>query len=380
MIRTDQLHWSLESGWQPSCESRLGREARLALVFGGPKPLRDPERLLEVRSTLPGAEIVGCSTAGEIRDTHVTDDSIVVTAVAFEHTSIRKAHIGLDEVGDSRDTGRVLATKLADPSLAHVLVFSDGLAVNGSELARGMVDELPGGVQVTGGLAGDGKDFNETLVVSGTSANPREVVALGLYGDRLIVGCGSLGGWDPFGPERLITRSRGNVLYELDGRSALELYKQYLGGYASDLPASALLFPLSLRSGVGGPPVVRTVLSVDEADGSMTFAGDLPEGHYARLMRANFERLIDGAHDAARASYESTGSRSPDLALLISCVGRKMVLQQRIEEEVESVREVLGNHTTLAGFYSYGEIAPFSPADPCELHNQTMTITTLTEV
>ncbi len=205
------------------------------------------------------------------------------------------------------------------------------------------------------------------------------IAAVGLYGDRLRVGYASLGGWDPFGPERLITRSRGNVLYELDGRSALELYKTYLGPHARELPASGLLFPLSLRSESSLTPVVRTILSVNEEESSMTFAGDLPMGHYARLMRANFDRLIDGAVGAARTSYEAVGASSPDLALLVSCVGRKLVLGQRIEEEVEGVRDVLGDGTVLAGFYSYGEISPFTPTARCELHNQTMTITSLAE-
>ena len=206
------------------------------------------------------------------------------------------------------------------------------------------------------------------------------IVALGLYGDRLRVGYGSLGGWDSFGPERLITRSRGNVLYELDGTSALQLYKTYLGEHAQGLPATALLFPLSLRTQENTEPVVRTILSVDEDEQSMTFAGDLPQGGYARLMKANFDRLIDGATGAARTSAAAIGSASPaDLAILISCVGRKLVLKQRIEEEVESVREVLGEHPALAGFYSYGEISPFTPGARCELHNQTMTITTFSE-
>jgi hypothetical protein len=205
------------------------------------------------------------------------------------------------------------------------------------------------------------------------------VVALGLYGSRLKVGFGSLGGWDSFGPERLITRSKGNVLYELDGQSALALYKKYLGDHARDLPAAGLLFPLSLRNTSGETPVVRGLLSIDEKEQSVTFAGDVPEGAYARLMKANFDRLIDGATGAARTSYKAIGSTSPDLALLISCVGRKLVLKQRIEEEVESVRDVLGARPALAGFYSYGEISPFTPGARCELHNQTMTITTLSE-
>jgi hypothetical protein len=379
-MRTEQREWTAGNGWRPTVASEVDTEADLVLVFGGRAALRDPEPLAQVRDRCPRAIVAGCSTAGEILGTKVNDGSIVATAVAFESTRVRAAEMSLSGDTDSREAGRQLASDLAAADLAHVLVFSDGLVVNGSELSRGMTDRLPVGVLVTGGLAGDGTDFNETLVVSGTDAASRRLVAIGLYGDRLEVGCGSVGGWDPFGPERLITRSRGNVLYELDGRSALELYKSYLGDYAENLPASALLFPLSLRSGLHGPPVVRTVLSIDDSEGSMTFAGDLPEGHYARLMRANFERLIDGASNAARDSHDTIGRRSSELALLISCVGRRMVLQQRIEEEIESVREILGPDATLAGFYSYGEIAPFSPSEPCELHNQTMTITSLTEV
>jgi len=96
-------------------------------------------------------------------------------------------------------------------------------------------------------------------------------------------------------------------------------------------------------------------------------------------MKANVDRLIDGAHGAAAACYEAVGSITPDLAILISCVGRKLVLNQRTEEEIESVREVLGESTVLSGFYSYGEIAPFMSSTKCELHNQTMTITTFSE-
>jgi hypothetical protein len=195
----------------------------------------------------------------------------------------------------------------------------------------------------------------------------------------LRVGFGSLGGWDPFGPERMITRAHGNVLYELDGQSALALYKRYLGDHAKELPASGLLFPLSLRTSEHMAPVVRTILSVNEAEQSMTFAGDVPEGGYVRLMKANFDRLIDGAVGAGRVSAQALANAPADLALLISCVGRRMVLRQRVEEEVEGVREVVGPAATLTGFYSYGEISPFTPSARCELHNQTMTVTTLRE-
>ena len=232
---------------------------------------------------------------------------------------------------------------------------------------------------MTGGLSADGDRFQQTFVLDDDGAKSGSVGLIALYGSNLQVGYASLGGWDSFGAERRITRSEGNVLYELDGRSALELYKVYLGDHAAGLPATGLLFPLSLRMGETDTPVVRTILAVNEEEQSLTFAGDIPEGAYARLMKANFDRLIDGAYDAAVTSRSVLGQGCPDLALLVSCVGRKMVLKQRIEEEVEAVREVVGPGTTITGFYSYGEISPFTPHAKCELHNQTMTITTLSE-
>jgi hypothetical protein len=259
-----------------------------------------------------------------------------------------------------------------------VVVVSEGLKVNGSSLVEGLVAGLPAGVGVTGGLSGDGARFQRTVVCVDGPAPTDQIVALGLYGARLRVGCGSRGGWDPFGPERRITKSAGNVLHELDGEPALDLYKRYLADHAARLPASGLLFPLAIR-GETGEPVVRTILAIDDAARTLTFAGDMPVGYRARLMKANVEHLVDGASSAAHTSLTGTEITSPDLALLISCVGRKLVLKQRVEEEVEAVREAFGPHTVITGFYSYGEVAPFSPAARCELHNQTMTITTISE-
>jgi hypothetical protein len=235
-------------------------------------------------------------------------------------------------------------------------------------------------VTATGGLSGDGDRFHRTLVLADERCSEGLVGAVGFYGPRLRVGYGSLGGWDPFGPDRLVTKSEGNVLYELDGQPCLQLYKTYLGEHAAGLPASALRFPLSVRDSYSQRQVVRTILGMSEENQSMTFAGDIPQGSYARLMKANFDRLVDGANGAASVAVTALGSGSPELAILISCVGRRLVLQQRTEEELETVRSVVGERATLTGFYSYGEICPTVPNASCELHNQTMTITTLLEV
>jgi hypothetical protein len=378
VMQIEQTQWRSETGWSPAAPGRLGN-ATMLFIFGSTALLKNTQQMRLLREAYPSAYLLGCSTAGEIIDTQVCDDSLTVTAVQFEDTTIHGTNITLKGEMDSYQAGKWLANHLPEERLAHVFVLSDGLKVNGSELVAGMSEHLPAQVTITGGLAGDGTRFRETLVVGDAAPSPDTIAALGFYGNRLRIGYGSLGGWDTFGPERLITSSKGNVLYELDGTSALELYKTYLGNYAAELPASALLFPLSVRLPDAAMPVVRTVLAVSDEHGTMTFAGDLPEGAYARFMKANFDRLVIGAASAAMTSYEAIGSTSPDLALLISCVGRKLVLKQRIEEEVEEVRQVLGKKTTLAGFYSYGEISPFTPGSKCELHNQTMTITTFAE-
>jgi hypothetical protein len=357
----------------------LGGDADLVMAFGPPELVEREELLSDLRREYPGAVLCAVSTAGEICDSGVLDQALVATAVRFDRTRVLARCIRLADHACSYEAGLALAASLPPEGLAHVLVFADGLAINGTRLAAGLSERLPAGIAATGGLAGDGDRFARTLVALDGAPEPGNVVAVALYGDRLAVGFGSVGGWDPFGPERRVTRSVDNVLYELDGVSALGVYRRYLGDHARQLPSSALLFPLSVRPERGGVPVVRTVLSVDESEESMTFAGDIPEGSLARLMRANFDRLIDGAASAAEASHRRIGSFRPELALLISCVGRKLVLKQRVDEEVEGVRGVLGDGPVLAGFYSYGEISPLIEGEACQLHNQTMTVTLLAE-
>ncbi|NOK61355.1 MAG: hypothetical protein GFH27_549305n124 [Chloroflexi bacterium AL-W] len=378
-MHIEQYNFTPARGWHPILPGQSVSAAQLVLVFGTVERLRETDLIRTVRQAYPYAYLVGCSTAGEIQGDQVLDDSLVVTAITFEKTIVRGAVVSLHEMQDSFHAGVRLAAALHQDQLAHVLVFSDGTNVNGSELVRGMLSDFPEDVTVTGGLAADNARFEQTLVCFNDEVCDSRIAAIGLYGYDLKVGYGSFGGWDPFGPERLATRSNENILYELDGQSALTLYKKYLGEYAQDLPSSGLLFPLSLRTPTGERGVVRTILGIDETDQSIIFAGDIPEGSYVRLMKANFDRLIDGASHAAQSSYETVGSSAPDLAILISCVGRKLVLKQRVEEEVESVREILGQQTVFTGFYSNGEIAPFDLKTQSELHNQTMTITTLSE-
>ena len=378
-MKVEQRHWTDSKGWVGN--SDLKDSAQLVIIFGGRDALSEADLVRETQEQYPKAMAIGCSTAGEIAGTGVYDDSIVATAIHFADTQIKRVDVLVDETESSTDAGKKLGSALETEGLKHVFVISDGQTVNGSELVAGLTEALPSSVSLTGGLAGDGPRFEKTLTFALGKPIEGAISAIGFYGEKLRVGFGSLGGWDAFGPMRQVTRSEANVLYELDGKPALELYKKYLGEHADGLPATGLLFPLSVKLPDREDNIVRTILAVDEEQQSLTFAGNIPEGSIAQLMRANFERLIDGASGAAQGCFDSIGdSTSPELAILISCVGRKLVLKQRTEDEVESVRDILGDSTVLTGFYSYGEICPSSPQADCELHNQTMTVTTFREL
>lgn len=365
-----------EIDWKKKLES-LTPNANLFFLFISPDFNFKHEVLSFLNNNYPDAIKIGCSTAGEISDVTVKDNSISLTAIQLEKTQILKVTQQINHMDDSFVVGEKIATDLRGDNLKHVLILSDGLNVNGADLVSGLKSQLPD-VSITGGLAADGANFNSTFVVNNHEIVDKTIIGLGFYGDSLNVGFSSKGGWDSFGIERLVTKSHKNILYELDGMPALEIYKSYLGSQAADLPGSGLLFPLSMRNSENSTPVVRTILGISEEDQSLTFAGNIPQDSYVRLMKANINRLIIGAEDSAKSANESLKDSS-ELAILISCVGRRLVLKQLVEEEVEVVRETLGKKPKITGFYSYGEIAPFGNFSPCELHNQTMTITTLSE-
>jgi len=377
----EQLSWTPIHKWHTKLTQTTDNfKPQLVFVFGSRKVLSDIELIKEIQTRYPLSQIIGCSTSGEIIGTEVNDDSLAVTAIFFEKTMLQFSFLEVEDSIDSFKIASQLVSPLINNSLRHLLVLSDGLNVNGSELVRGFRDILPDSVSLTGGLAGDGPDFIETFVFDEKGfPQTKLIAAIGFYGDSIQVGFGSFGGWDSFGIDRKITKSIENVLYEIDGTPALELYKSFLGDKASELPASGLLFPLSLRTEYDQIPVVRTILSINEMEQSITFAGDMTEGAYVKFMKANVDRLINGSIKAAQTSIENNHDISPEFALLISCVGRKLVLKQLVEEEVEAASQILGKETVITGFYSYGEISPFSSGAQCELHNQTMTITTFSE-
>lgn len=367
------------TGWDVPLDGSLDSEQTLLIVFGAADPAALAPAFADLRANFPQSQWIGCSTAGEIYQNNLSDHTLTVAVLAFHTVRLRLACCPIAQPEHSYDVGRCLADKLAAPDLKNVFVISDGLAVNGSELTKGLSRHLPADVVVTGGLAGDGTAFQQTWVLVERALQSQYVVAVGFYGDAVGMAYGSRGGWDVLGAEREVTHAEGNVLYSLDGQPALALYKKYLSERAKELPAAGLLFPLAIRNELEQDGLtVRTILSVNEDEQSITFAGDIPQGRFVRLMRANFERLIDGAADAAGGMDFAGYHGGPLLAVAISCVGRRLVLGQRVDEEIEAVRDTLPAGSRLTGFYSYGELSPLR-SGRCDLHNQTMTLTAFWE-
>lgn len=375
-MQIDQQAFEPAAGWRKQGGEQAGFTAQMVLAFGRRDQLENPSLLSGLRRMYPAAHLIFSSTAGEITNGEVADGAVSATAIAMTKTRVACAATAVRTQLESYNAGRELARRLRGQDLVHVLVVSDGQLVNGTELARGFNDTLPQGVTLTGGLAGDGEKFDRTVVGLDELPSSGQIVAVGFYGKHLTVGIGSSGGWSPFGAEHTVTSSRGNILFQLDGQNALELYKKQLGDQSAGLPASALRFPLCVTPRDCGQPVVRTILAVDEITHSLVFAGDIPEGAHVRFMRASADDLIAGA---AVAAEHSRLEPAPDLAICVSCVGRRIVLGPRTADEAKSVRRILGPKPVLTGFYSYGELAPSGLNRGCQLHNQTMTITTLRE-
>ena len=380
-MRVQHLVYNETTGWQNERDSR--GDADLVIYFGSRQALACGARYSELSSLFPRAHILGCSTGGQIIGDEVRDDRVGAVSMQFAATKLRLARETVAGPLDSRRCGEAIGHSLITDDLAGVFVLSDGLNVNGSELVRGITSVIGNKIPLTGGLAGDGAQFGETLVGGDCAPVSRMIAAVGFYGTAVQFGHGSAGGWDVFGPRRTVTSSAGNVLYKLDNETALDLYERYLGEEESKgLPGTALLFPLQIHDREQPDHgIVRTVLSIDRDARSMTFAGDVPQGCVAQLMRGNFDRLAAGAADAAKQAHGgiAAGEAGDAVAILVSCIGRRLLMGQRVIDEVEAAAHALGPRFVNLGFYSYGEISPHAASGSCELHNQTMTVTAITE-
>lgn len=377
-MKTVQLFKKKGSDWKYIGETQKLVKP-LVLVFGNRYLLEEKTIYQEIKELFPDGHIVFGTTSGDISANMVNDESVSITAIEFEKsTFLVKTKNILNSDIDSYKTGADLVSQFPTEKLKFIFIVSEGSYINGSELTKGMNSVVSDNVLITGGLCGDDARFEKTLASYNENPKSGEIIAIGLYGDSLEATSSINGGWTPFGPERIVTRSKSNILYELDGLPALDLYKKYLGSKSEELPGAALLYPLNVKSTNEKQSIVRTILNINEEDNSMILAGDILEGSKVQLMMTNVDNIVCAAEEAAKQAKELK-KKDSQLALMVSCIGRKLVLDQRVEEEVEEIIEVVGDEAVFCGFYSYGEIAPFKSEIPCQLHNQTMTITLLSE-
>ena len=379
-MQTVQAILRVNSDIQRALSPLSALEPDLLLVFG------PSERLVELAPLLavffPDACRVGCSTALAICTEGVEEAGCVITAVRFDTSGIVDVSQRLVGKESSFETGRRLGEALPANNLRLVLLLGQGVGVRGSALVDGVNSVLGGRVPVLGGLASRAEGYYQTSVLDASGCRGETVVALGLYGEKLRFGFGVLGGWSPFGPARKVTRCEGNVLYELDGEPALEVYRRYLGDYARDLPGIGHFFPFAMldknHDEIG---LIRSLLAVDEKTGGLKFAGEIEPDGYLRMMHANTDKLVGGAEAAAEAAKRMLPCNGAyrGLVFMVSCVGRDYVMGERVEEEVDSVAAAFGKDAVVTGFYSFGEISPPGPGLSSKLHNQTVMVAYLDE-
>jgi len=367
----------IDDSWQVS-ESQIDNkeDANIVFLFGDSDAVESASNFEAVKAMYPNADIVGTSSSGNIQGIEISDAVIIGTAVQFEKARTEISIVDFTSADDVEQQAGAMIDQLPKENLKHVFVLSEGLLINGSDLVRGLNSKAIG-FTISGGMAGDGERFETTLIIANEVARKNRAVAIGFYGD-VTISTAYHAGWSPFGDDKIVTKSRKNVLLELNNRPALEIYKEYLGEFAEDLPYSGMRFPLNIKANEESDPVIRTLLAIDEEENSIIFAGDIPEGYIARLMKPDMDVLIDGSEVFTKdISIPNTNTA---LGLTVSCVGRRVVMKELIEEELESINEVLGDNVYLSGFYSYGEISPFhDDQQTCQLHNQTITLTAVYE-
>jgi len=377
MIQSSGFYWVKDQGFRFTGD--MPQKTDLVLYFLDKRIAANQDTYALLKEKFPDSILLGCSTSGPVLTDDIYLESFTGIAASFEKTKLKAVQRACATQKDSYATGKALVQDLLGENLRHVFVITDGMTVHGDDFIRGANETLPSGASISGGMASDGFEFKETL--SGINGAPKsgQACAIGFYGNDLNVGFGAEGGWDTFGLERVITKSEGNMLYELDGLPALDLYKEYLGPEAEKLPGSGLLFPLGMRKDANSELIVRTIDTVDEANKALRFSGDTPQGYTAQFMKGDFAHLVDGALAAAdKAKTECSKGDANSIALVVSCLGRQLLMGQQISDELEAVSDSLGGNVTIAGFYSNGEYSK-KGFEPCALHNQTMTLTLLQE-
>jgi hypothetical protein len=332
-----------------------------------------------VQAAIGPRPLIGCTTDGEIAAAGFSTGSAVIGGIVSDQLEFEIASVSA--IGaNSREQGRRLGARFSD-SVRYIQLFSDGITGDGSALLRGLQSALTAETPIAGGTSGDGGKFIQTWQFVGDQILSDAAVAIGFCGEFRL-GTGVESGWTPIGLPKKVTRAQGNILYELNGESALKVYERYLGRHAKNLPAVGVEYPLGLidptQGTEGCPMLLRATMSVDRDAGAIRFAGEIPEGTMVYLTCGDHGSILDATQKATRRAMAELGDTTPPaMVFFYSCMARKMLLGLRTPEELEGLKSQLPPEVPILGFYTYGEYCRPMQGLPSVLHNETATISVI---
>jgi hypothetical protein len=379
------------NAYQDALNTLDDTSADVGIVFASVE--YDQQKMLNgIRSVCGTTVIVGASTAGEITTLGPLNKHSVAVMLLKSDRMRFFAGVGNDIAHGARSAGKAVAdavkAKAGEP-LKTFMMFPDILAGNGADIVRGVQDSLGAHFPIVGGAAGDDFKFEKTYQYLDGIAYSGSVVGLGITGDFKF-GIGVKHGWIPIGMPRVVTKSSGSVLHELDGKPAIDIYDTYFGKEESaqlrtkTLAKLAITYPLGMHVEGSDEMLIRDPITVDE-HGSITCAAEIPVGAEIQLMIGSREEAIVVAKEAAQNALAQLEGSPPKAVIIFNCIARNKIFGERSGEEISAIQEVIGADVPLIGFYTYGEQAPLGGEvrniEQCKtaFHNETVVICVLAE-
>ena len=242
-MKTAQYIWK-DNNWELNSEQK-DLKPQICLLFGTRENFEEEDLYYKaLKERFPDSDIIAASTAGNIISDQLLDDVIIATCIELEKTEVKSKLFEFNNKA-GKELGLDIGNYFKADDLSYMLVLS-AVGINAGKLLDGINEVIQGSAGISGGVAGDNTKFEKTYVGLNENIGEKKIVVIGFYGNNLVTKHGSQGGWDVFGPKRKVTKCEGNVLYELDNRPVLDLYKEYLGPKAAELPASALYYPFTI--------------------------------------------------------------------------------------------------------------------------------------
>ncbi|TLU52469.1 MAG: hypothetical protein FDX12_01710 [Chlorobium sp.] len=360
---------------------------KVLFVFGAMR-FNHRELLAGITSVAGDVPMVGGTTAGEISTNGFSTGSVVIMAFSNDELDFITGighDMSIDEAACSMEMANDILNNIEFDPDASLLVFPNGMGGDGLKVLDGLQSVLGKDFEITGGYLGDDERFESTYQYYNGSVFKDAIVGVMMVKKKgFKTGIGVRSGFTSIGNSFICTASDGNVVKEFEHSNALELYKDFLGEERSSrLPAVCLEYPFGIidrnpSDNTQSLFQLRCGLSVDHKHGTISLAASIPEGSEVTLTTASRGDIINGAREAAEQAKKSLAGATPLAIIMFSCVGRKLVLGRRIQEEVDAVRECIGMDVPLIGFYTYGEIGPIDK-DTKELssvkfHNETVVL------